>query len=100
MCKSCLKIPLGDKSGSEKTGAIKTGNSVTTMTFFKRTQRKGLCELRDICAEGKIKISVSDKGGEFAVISSELDRAITKLHFTDDSLYLHRHMNLADNIAA
>ncbi|KAK6737670.1 hypothetical protein RB195_020029 [Necator americanus] len=51
------------------------------------TQRKGLCELRDICAEGKIKISVSDKGGEFVVISSELDRAITKLHLTDDSLY-------------
>ncbi|KAK6726343.1 hypothetical protein RB195_004579 [Necator americanus] len=53
------------------------------------TQRKRLCELRDICSQGKIKISVSDKGGEFVVISSELDRAITKLHLTDDSLYHH-----------
>ncbi|EYB83018.1 hypothetical protein Y032_0345g3120 [Ancylostoma ceylanicum] len=51
------------------------------------TQRLGLREIRDLCARGEIKISVSDKGGEFVVISRELDMAITEHHLEDATVY-------------
>ena len=34
-----------------------------------------------------IRLSVSDKGGEFVVIPDQLDIAITKKHLEDASLY-------------
>ncbi|KAK6757213.1 hypothetical protein RB195_015191 [Necator americanus] len=58
-----------------------------------RFSKARLCEYREriekteVANKRNFSISVSDKGGEFVVISSELDRAITKLHLTDDSLY-------------
>uniref|UniRef100_A0A7I4Y5W9 Reverse transcriptase domain-containing protein n=1 Tax=Haemonchus contortus TaxID=6289 RepID=A0A7I4Y5W9_HAECO len=51
------------------------------------SQKRGLKELRDCVKAGKIRLSISDKGGEFVVIPQELDKAITKLHLSDESLY-------------
>ncbi|XGW03988.1 hypothetical protein V3C99_015267 [Haemonchus contortus] len=50
-------------------------------------QRRGLKELRELSQSGAIKISVSDKGGEFVVLSQDLDRAMTRLHLQDQSTY-------------
>ncbi|EYB96818.1 hypothetical protein Y032_0146g2522 [Ancylostoma ceylanicum] len=50
-------------------------------------QRRGLREIRELSAQGEIKISTSDKGGEFVIISRELDMAITKHHLEDETLY-------------
>ncbi|EYC38778.1 hypothetical protein Y032_0696g1607 [Ancylostoma ceylanicum] len=51
------------------------------------TQRLGLREIRDFCRRGEIKISISDKGGEFVVISRELDMAISEHHLEDATVY-------------
>ncbi|XGW35389.1 hypothetical protein V3C99_018975 [Haemonchus contortus] len=50
-------------------------------------QRRGLKELRDLSQSGIIKISVSGKGGEFLVLSQDLDKAMTRLHLQDQSTY-------------
>ncbi|VDL72529.1 unnamed protein product [Nippostrongylus brasiliensis] len=50
-------------------------------------QRQGLRELRDLTSSGGIRVSVSDKGGEFVVISQSLDREITHCHLRDESVY-------------
>ncbi|XGW35820.1 hypothetical protein V3C99_019196 [Haemonchus contortus] len=50
-------------------------------------QRQGLRELRELRSNGTLRISVSDKGGEFVVMSQTLDRAITELHLSDSSVY-------------
>ncbi|KAK6751606.1 hypothetical protein RB195_003179 [Necator americanus] len=56
-------------------------------------QRRGLCEIRNLTTAGEIKVSVSDKGGEFVVLSRELDKAITRQHLEDDSLYVPSSAN-------
>uniref|UniRef100_A0A7I4YFD5 Reverse transcriptase domain-containing protein n=1 Tax=Haemonchus contortus TaxID=6289 RepID=A0A7I4YFD5_HAECO len=50
-------------------------------------QRQGLKELRELRSNGTLRITVSDKGGEFVVMSQTLDRAITELHLSDSSVY-------------
>ena len=61
--------------------------SVNNLTF---AQRRGLHELRDLCAEGRIKVSVSDKGGEFVVITRGLDMDITRYHLSDTTRCIPR----------
>ncbi|KAK6744055.1 hypothetical protein RB195_011011 [Necator americanus] len=56
-------------------------------------QRRGLREIRNLITAGEIKVSVSDKGGEFVVLSRELDKAITRQHLEDDSLYVPSSAN-------
>ncbi|XGW23140.1 hypothetical protein V3C99_005411 [Haemonchus contortus] len=62
---------------------------VNKRTAFNLTpsQRQGFKELRNRLEAGEIRLSVSDKGGEFVVIPQELDKAITQLHLQDKSLY-------------
>ncbi|EYC18662.1 hypothetical protein Y032_0026g1298 [Ancylostoma ceylanicum] len=50
-------------------------------------QIRGLKEIRDLTSSGAIKISISDKGGEFVVMPKELERKITRLHLQDETLY-------------
>uniref|UniRef100_A0A7I4Y0P3 Reverse transcriptase domain-containing protein n=1 Tax=Haemonchus contortus TaxID=6289 RepID=A0A7I4Y0P3_HAECO len=50
-------------------------------------QRQGFKELRNRIEAGEIRLSVSDKGGEFVVIPQVLDKAITQLHLQDKTLY-------------
>ncbi|XGW33958.1 hypothetical protein V3C99_018027 [Haemonchus contortus] len=52
-------------------------------------QWEGLREMRKRVAEGEIRLSVSDKGGEFVVLPRSLDREITELHLSDTSVYSH-----------
>ena len=52
-------------------------------------QRRGLKEVRELTATGALKVSISDKGGEFVILSQDLDRAITALHLQDHTTY-HR----------
>ncbi|KAK6728426.1 hypothetical protein RB195_005830 [Necator americanus] len=47
-------------------------------------QRRGLLEIRNLCVAEKIQVSVSDKGGEFVLLSRELDVAITRQHLGDE----------------
>ncbi|KAK6749016.1 hypothetical protein RB195_001558 [Necator americanus] len=56
-------------------------------------QRRGQREIRNLITAGEIKVSVSDKGGEFVVLSRELDKAITRQHLEDDSLYVPSSAN-------
>uniref|UniRef100_A0A7I4XWM4 Reverse transcriptase domain-containing protein n=1 Tax=Haemonchus contortus TaxID=6289 RepID=A0A7I4XWM4_HAECO len=51
------------------------------------SQKRGLNELIDLVNSKTIKISVSDKGGEFVVMPRSLDIAITESHLQDVSLY-------------
>ncbi|XGW16426.1 hypothetical protein V3C99_001696, partial [Haemonchus contortus] len=50
-------------------------------------QKRGLAELQDLSNSKSIKISVSDKGGEFVVMPRGLDAAITQAHLGDGTLY-------------
>ncbi|EYB84864.1 hypothetical protein Y032_0308g2042 [Ancylostoma ceylanicum] len=50
-------------------------------------QWRGFREMRELINSGEIRLSVSDKGGEFVVMSQELDRRITELHLADTSIY-------------
>ena len=50
-----------------------------------RSALKSLIKRRDA---GEIRISVSDKGGEFVVMPAALDREITLLHLSDTSIYV------------
>uniref|UniRef100_A0A7I4Z6L7 Reverse transcriptase domain-containing protein n=1 Tax=Haemonchus contortus TaxID=6289 RepID=A0A7I4Z6L7_HAECO len=52
-------------------------------------QWDGLREVRKRVADGEIRLSVSDKGGEFVVLPCSLDREITELHLNDASVYGH-----------
>ncbi|KAK6732749.1 hypothetical protein RB195_016858 [Necator americanus] len=56
-------------------------------------QCRGLHEIRNLITAGEIKVSVSDKGGKFVVLSRELDKAITRQHLEDDSLYVPSSAN-------
>lgn len=50
-------------------------------------ERNGLREIRELAKSGAIRVTVSDKGGEFVVLPQELDRAITRLHLQDNTIY-------------
>ncbi|XGW09626.1 hypothetical protein V3C99_011701 [Haemonchus contortus] len=52
-----------------------------------RTQAEGIRELQGLVKSHTIRLSVIDKGGEFVVISNQIDRAITERHLEDSSLY-------------
>ncbi|KAK6762863.1 hypothetical protein RB195_023532 [Necator americanus] len=56
-------------------------------------QRRGLREIHNLITAGEINVSVSDKGGEFVVLSRELDKAITRQHLEDDNLYVPSFAN-------
>ncbi|EYC44211.1 hypothetical protein Y032_0468g2007 [Ancylostoma ceylanicum] len=43
--------------------------------------------VREMISSGLIRLSTSDKGGEFVVIPQQLDKAITEEHLRDDTLY-------------
>ncbi|KAK6764434.1 hypothetical protein RB195_024668 [Necator americanus] len=67
-------------------------------------QRSGPREMRELSARGEIKVTISDKEGDFVVISRELDIAITQKHLDDATLYHYssheefieqsRHLNI------
>uniref|UniRef100_A0A0K0DE45 Reverse transcriptase domain-containing protein n=1 Tax=Angiostrongylus cantonensis TaxID=6313 RepID=A0A0K0DE45_ANGCA len=50
-------------------------------------QKRGMREVRELIRSKNIRLSVSDKGGEFVVIPHQLDVDITKKHLEDASLY-------------
>ncbi|EYC26999.1 hypothetical protein Y032_0009g466 [Ancylostoma ceylanicum] len=52
-----------------------------------REQWLGFKEVRSLIADNSIRLSVSDKGGEFVVLPQTLDRAITELHLSDTTIY-------------
>jgi DNA-binding FrmR family transcriptional regulator len=52
-------------------------------------QRNTLSELVKLKDDKIIRFSVSDKGGEFVVTSSDLDKRLTELHLANPSLYEH-----------
>ena len=43
--------------------------------------------IRRLIADGTIRLSVSDKGGEFVVMPQSLDREITEIHLSDTTIY-------------
>lgn len=61
------------------------GNAVPSN--FTLTQKMGLAEICEFIASGRIKFSVSDKDGEFVVMRGELNVAIARLHFQDQTLH-------------
>ncbi|VDM64441.1 unnamed protein product [Angiostrongylus costaricensis] len=50
-------------------------------------QKRGMREVRELIRLKTIRLSVSDKGGEFVVIPYQLDVEVTKKHLEDASLY-------------
>ncbi|XP_028416688.1 uncharacterized protein LOC114540877 [Dendronephthya gigantea] len=52
-----------------------------------RHQRKTLVDLTTLKKARKVRISVSDKGGEFVVMDSNLDNTLMKKHLENQSLY-------------
>ncbi|EYC07252.1 hypothetical protein Y032_0071g551 [Ancylostoma ceylanicum] len=50
-------------------------------------QKEGIKQLRELVQSSEIRLSTSDKGGEFVVIPHQLDVAITERHLQDASLY-------------
>lgn len=50
-------------------------------------QRRGFKEIRDLEASGAIRVTISDKGGEFVVLPQQMDRAITRSHLSDHTIY-------------
>ncbi|EYB90288.1 hypothetical protein Y032_0222g2647 [Ancylostoma ceylanicum] len=48
---------------------------------------QGFKEVRNLIANNSIRLSVSDKGGEFVVLPQTLDREITELHLSDTTIY-------------
>ena len=59
-----------------------------------RAQWLGFKEICDMTANGTVRVSVSDKGGEFVVIPRQLDSEITNLHLNDTTVY--RRINEKD----
>ncbi|EYC06837.1 hypothetical protein Y032_0073g732 [Ancylostoma ceylanicum] len=43
--------------------------------------------MRELISNGSVRLSVSDKGGEFVVMPQVLDRAITTAHLADSTVY-------------
>ncbi|KAK6750258.1 hypothetical protein RB195_002320 [Necator americanus] len=58
-----------------------------TLNNLTREQWQGLKEIREMTTRGDIRLSVSDKGGEFVVMPQALDREITNLHLQDETIY-------------
>ncbi|EYC07870.1 hypothetical protein Y032_0068g178 [Ancylostoma ceylanicum] len=56
-------------------------------------QWQGFREIREMINCGTIRLSVSDKGGEFVVMPQSLDREITELHLTDTTIYRRTTQN-------
>ncbi|KAK6756922.1 hypothetical protein RB195_015007 [Necator americanus] len=52
-----------------------------------RHQWQGFREVRELTSNGTLRISVSDKGGEFVVMPQTLNREITERHLMDNSIY-------------
>ncbi|EYC41359.1 hypothetical protein Y032_0572g144 [Ancylostoma ceylanicum] len=50
-------------------------------------QWQGFKEVRSLIADNSIRLSVSDKGREFVVLTQTLDREIAELHFSDTTIY-------------
>ncbi|EYC41775.1 hypothetical protein Y032_0557g3394 [Ancylostoma ceylanicum] len=50
-------------------------------------QKCGMEEIRSLIKSQSIRLSISDKGGEFVVIPKQLDEAITEEHLKDKTLY-------------
>ncbi|EYC04498.1 hypothetical protein Y032_0087g2047 [Ancylostoma ceylanicum] len=50
-------------------------------------QKEGIREVRNLVTSGRVRVCVSDKGGEFVILPQELDKAITDLHLQDETLY-------------
>ncbi|EYC09832.1 hypothetical protein Y032_0059g3073 [Ancylostoma ceylanicum] len=51
-----------------------------------REQWQGLRQLREMTDNGSIRVTVSDKGGEFVIIPQAPDREITDLHLRDATI--------------
>ncbi|EYC10589.1 hypothetical protein Y032_0054g2445 [Ancylostoma ceylanicum] len=64
-----------------------TRHSRFTHGNLTREQWEGFAEVREMTRNGAIRLSVSDKGGEFVVMPQVLDRQITELHLQDTTLY-------------
>ena len=58
-----------------------------THSNLTREQWQGFAEVREMTKNGAIRLSVSDKGGEFVVMPQVLDRKITEAHLQDTTLY-------------
>ena len=52
---------------------------------FKR--KAGMKQLKEIIGSKQIRLSISDKGGEFVVIPHHLDVAITEKHLENTAIY-------------
>ena len=52
-----------------------------------REQKRGIRQVRELINSRTVRLSVSDKGGEFVVIPHQLDIAITERYLNDTSLY-------------
>uniref|UniRef100_A0A7I4YGZ9 Unconventional myosin-Ie n=1 Tax=Haemonchus contortus TaxID=6289 RepID=A0A7I4YGZ9_HAECO len=52
-----------------------------------REQWEGLKEIRERIKRNEVRLSVSDKGGEFVILPQSLDREITELHLADTTVY-------------
>ena len=50
-------------------------------------QWKGFKEVRELIKNGTIRLSVSDKGGEFVALPLALDKEIISLHLQDATVY-------------
>ena len=50
-------------------------------------QKCGMQQVKELISSKTIRLSISDKGGEFVVIPRQLDVAITEKHLQDVSLY-------------
>ncbi|KAK6763666.1 hypothetical protein RB195_024115 [Necator americanus] len=58
-----------------------------TKSNISLAQKQGIKEVRELISSKQIRLSTSDKGGEFVVIPHQLDIAITERHLQDISLY-------------
>ena len=56
-----------------------------------RNQRETLSEMTTLKKGREVRISVSDKGGEFVVMDSNLDNTLMEKHLGNESLYRPCH---------
>ncbi|EYC22539.1 hypothetical protein Y032_0017g3411 [Ancylostoma ceylanicum] len=73
--------------------SVLTQNKRRCQSNLTYDQWQGFREIREMISAGMIRLSVSDKGGEFVVIPQELDREITELHLTDTTIYQRTTQN-------
>ena len=74
---------------------ILTAGILEVLNRFKNDRRsnltteqwQGFKEVRDLIGIKSIRISISDKGGDFVVMPQTLDREIAQLHLSDSSVY-------------